>query len=95
MQRLLQNGCAIYMQPSQGCVHLAKDTIKLTTSLLQPCNFVITMLQGCYNSCGSWLGHTELPDTPFITSTIHSYNFVSELHSTIHPSKLPQRGMTF
>ena len=43
-------GCTTYIQPSQGCVHLAKDDHKVVCTLqmlMQGCHKLAATLQGC------------------------------------------------
>ena len=45
-------GCTTYIQPSQGCVHLAKDNHKVVCTLqmlMQGCHKLAATLQGCCN----------------------------------------------
>ena len=46
-------GCTTYIQPLQGCVHLAKDGHRVVCTLqrlMQGCHkFAATLLQGCRN----------------------------------------------
>ena len=45
-------GCTTYIQPLQGCVHLAKDDHKVVYTLqrlMQGCRKLAATLQGCNN----------------------------------------------
>ena len=46
----IMQGCTTYIQPSQGCVHLAKDDHKVVCTLqmlMQGCHKLAATLQGC------------------------------------------------
>ena len=48
----IMQGCTTYIQPSQGCVHLAKDGHKVVCTLqrlMQGCHKLAATLQSCNN----------------------------------------------